>query len=122
LVQESKSAKIKSSLELALERTEPVRGKIEVVAPPKALEEATFPGQAGDSTNIGLDNTAAGQLPAANQEVAFPDIPRAEAPNLQSGDQVDIGVASTTGTSGSQALEARVAALEAHVFGYVKAS
>lgn len=115
LVQESKSAKIKSSLELAMERTEPVRGKIEVVAPPKALEEATFPGQASDPANIGLDDTETSQLPAANTEVGFPPIPTAQAPDVHSGHPVDTGVTSTTGTSGSQTVEERFEALERRV-------
>lgn len=83
LVEQSKSAKIKSSIELALERTEPIRGKIDVVAPPKALEDATFPTQAGNTANIGLDNVQVSGVPANDQEVTFP-LPHANAPEVPS--------------------------------------
>lgn len=82
LVEQSKSAKIKSSVELALERMDPIRGKIDVVAPPKALEEATFPTQTNDSANIGLDNGQASEIPASDQGVDFPVLPSIETPNI----------------------------------------
>ena len=84
LVEQSKSAKIKSSVELALDRLEPVRGKIEVaVAAPKLPEEATFPTQSSDPANIGLDNSQAGEVPAHDREVTF-QLPSANAPEVPS--------------------------------------
>jgi hypothetical protein len=80
LVEQSKSAKIKSAAELALERTEPFRGK--VVATQQSLEEATFPAQAGNPADIGLDNSQVSGIPSGDQEVSFPELPSAIAPEV----------------------------------------
>jgi chromosome segregation ATPase len=111
LVEQSKSAKIKSAAELALESDIPFRGKVlvdGVVAPPIAPEVPTFqPGDTQtDDTTDQLDETGFIPIPADHQEVAPITFP------VQSGDTM---VGGTSATDGQGALEERVAKLEATV-------
>lgn len=80
LVEQSKNAKIKSSVELALERLEPVRGKIDVAVAAPKLPEAAVP---SDTVANELDYIQVSGVPANDQEVTF-QLPSANAPEVPS--------------------------------------
>lgn len=115
LIEESKQAKVKSAVDIALENTVPFRGKVipegQVVAQLNAPEAATF--QIVDQTGnpiSGVDTTESVSVPAEDQ-VAFREEGEVH-PEPSTVDQGNSGV-----EVAGKTLEERVKALELHVFG-----
>jgi hypothetical protein len=101
-------AKIKSAAEIALERTTPFRGPVvigDVVAPPIALEEATFqPNQASDPVDE-LDETATPSIPADHQEVTTPNSFQEQGEVQTVPAPVASGTSSENGKAGEKTIE-----------------
>lgn len=121
LVQESKNAKVKSALDIALENTAPFRGKVivdqygQAVAPLVAPEVSPFPFVNSSSDPYGgVDTAEPNELPTVNQEVDFrvseEGAIQAVSATVAQGDAGTVG-------QGEKTLEQRVAALELKVFG-----
>lgn len=110
LVEESKQAKVKSALDIALENKTPFRGKVGSVseggAQLNALEAAVFPYvNPTSNTTSQLDTAGATSVPTEDQGVTFQE-------NVHSGYPVDQGCTSEDGKTLEEAFR-RIEALEA---------
>lgn len=116
LVQESKNAKVKSAIDIALENTAPFRGKVisdGAVVQLNAPQVDPFPlvNQASDTVS-GVDTAEPVSVPTENQPVTFPEQATEVRP-----ESATVATGQPETSTESKTLEDRVKALELHVFG-----